>query len=208
MFKFLPDSLRGLLCVDRPMRLRQPSGAVTRHRPVESVVIGNRCFWTSFVCDVQNGHERKHFTTAHQGSGKKSTSSGRSPTSTQHHRAPLIDSHRLCYEPRPRCAVTTRLLLATCQRRCAGEAHKTQQGEDSMLVLLGYFLIAVGAGVGASGMVGYILASMLIRRYEKADRPVKVLSTGALPLDASDRSINPLAHSPVLKSACQIPGPV
>jgi hypothetical protein len=77
-----------------------------------------------------------------------------------------------------------------------------------MLVLLGYFLIAVGAGVGASGMVGYILASMLIRRYEKADRPVKVLSTGALPLDASDRSINPLAHSPVLKSACQIPGHV
>ena len=41
--------------------------------------------------------------------------------------------------------------------------------KDSMLVLLGYFVIAVGAGVAASGIIGYILASMLIRRYEKAD---------------------------------------
>ena len=38
-----------------------------------------------------------------------------------------------------------------------------------MLVLLGYFVIAVGAGVAASGIIGYILASMLIRRYEKAE---------------------------------------
>jgi hypothetical protein len=29
----------------------------------------------------------------------------------------------MCYQPRPRCAATTRLPLATCQRRCAGEAH-------------------------------------------------------------------------------------
>ena len=37
-----------------------------------------------------------------------------------------------------------------------------------MMVLLGCFIIAVGAGVAASGIIGYILASMLIRRYEKA----------------------------------------
>jgi hypothetical protein len=48
-----------------------------------------------------------------------------------------------------------------------------------MLVLLGHFLIAVGAGVAASGIIGYILASMLTRRYEKADRPIKISSAGA-----------------------------
>jgi hypothetical protein len=42
-----------------------------------------------------------------------------------------------------------------------------------MLVLLGYFLIAVSAGVAASGIIAYIVTSMLIRRYEKADRPLK-----------------------------------
>ena len=42
-----------------------------------------------------------------------------------------------------------------------------------MLVLLGYFVIAVGAGVAASGIIGYIVASILIRRYEKADPPLK-----------------------------------
>jgi hypothetical protein len=35
----------------------------------------------------------------------------------------LIDPAPLCYQPRPRCAATTRLPLATCQRRCADEAH-------------------------------------------------------------------------------------
>jgi len=39
---------------------------------------------------------------------------------------------------------------------------------------VGYFLVAVSAGVAASGIIGYILASMLIRRYEKADRPIKI----------------------------------
>jgi hypothetical protein len=39
-----------------------------------------------------------------------------------------------------------------------------------MLVLLGYFVIAVGAGVAASGVIGYFLASLLIRRYEPTDR--------------------------------------
>jgi hypothetical protein len=40
---------------------------------------------------------------------------------------------------------------------------KNKSGENSMLLLLGYFLIAVSAGVAASGIIGYILASMLIR---------------------------------------------
>jgi hypothetical protein len=59
-----------------------------------------------------------------------------------------------------------------------------------MLVLLGYFVIAVGAGVAASGIIGYILASMLIRRYEKADRPVKISSTGAA-------TIQPISYPPI-----------
>jgi len=42
-----------------------------------------------------------------------------------------------------------------------------------MLLLLGYFLVAVSADVAASGIIGYILVSMLIRRYERAERPIK-----------------------------------
>ena len=63
-----------------------------------------------------------------------------------------------------------------------------------MLVLLGYFVIAVGAGVAASGIIGYILASMLIRRYEKADRPINISSTGAT-------TIQPISCPPTLSPA-------
>jgi hypothetical protein len=98
---------------------------------------------------------------------------------------------------------------------------KTQQEENRMLVLVGYFFIAASAGFAASAIIGYILASMLIRRYEKADRPVKVLSTGAttiqhhpcahgielLPLDASDRQ-STTGPQPHLKSTSQILGAV
>jgi hypothetical protein len=63
-----------------------------------------------------------------------------------------------------------------------------------MLVLLGYFLIAVGAGVAASGIIGYILVSLLIRRYEKADRPVKIPSTSAT-------TIQPISYPPTLSPA-------
>jgi hypothetical protein len=48
--------------------------------------------------------------------------------------------------------------------------------KNNMMVLLGYFLIAAGAGVAASGIVGFILASLLFRRFEKADRPMKISS--------------------------------
>jgi hypothetical protein len=54
-----------------------------------------------------------------------------------------------------------------------------------MLVLLGYFVIAVGAGVAASGIIGYIVASILIRRYEKADPPLKIPSTSATTIQPS-----------------------
>jgi hypothetical protein len=39
--------------------------------------------------------------------------------------------------------------------------------KNNMSVLLGYFLIAAGAGVAVSGIVGLILAKLLIRRFEK-----------------------------------------
>jgi hypothetical protein len=58
-----------------------------------------------------------------------------------------------------------------------------------MSVLLGYFAVAVGAGVVASGIIGYILANMLIGRYEKADRHVKILSTSAT-------TIQPISYQP------------
>jgi len=121
-----------------------------------------------------------------------------------------IDPYLLCYQPRPRCAATTRLPLAPVK----------SHGENSLLVLLRYFVIAVGAGVAASGIIGYILASMLIRRYEKADRPFKT-SRGTtiqpisylpvpspapthaacieLPLDASDLNYRPTGPQAVPK---------
>jgi hypothetical protein len=43
-----------------------------------------------------------------------------------------------------------------------------------MLVLLGYFLIAVGAGVTTSAIIGFFLATLLVHRYEKADRPMRL----------------------------------
>jgi hypothetical protein len=42
--------------------------------------------------------------------------------------------------------------------------------KNNMLVLLGYFLIAAGAAVATSGIAGFILARLLIRRFDKAAR--------------------------------------
>jgi hypothetical protein len=68
-----------------------------------------------------------------------------------------------------------------------------RQGENSMLVLLGYFLIAVSAGVAASGIIGYILASMLIRRYERVDRPSKISSATTVQLYKSTSDLTVMA---------------
>jgi hypothetical protein len=40
-----------------------------------------------------------------------------------------------------------------------------------MMVLLGYFFIAVTAGVAASAIIGFILTNLLISRFQRADRP-------------------------------------
>ena len=45
-----------------------------------------------------------------------------------------------------------------------------------MMVLLGYFLVAGIAGVAASAMVGFVLSNLLIRRFEKADGPIRISS--------------------------------
>ena len=42
------------------------------------------------------------------------------------------------------------------------------------MVLLGYFLIAAIAGVAASAIIGLVLTNVLIRRFTKADRPIKI----------------------------------
>ena len=47
-----------------------------------------------------------------------------------------------------------------------------------MTVLLGYFLIAAIAGVVASAIVGFVLTNLLIGRFEKADRPIRISSIG------------------------------
>ena len=43
-----------------------------------------------------------------------------------------------------------------------------------MMVLLGYFFIAAITGVASSAMIGFVLAKLLIGRFEKADRPIRI----------------------------------
>jgi hypothetical protein len=45
-----------------------------------------------------------------------------------------------------------------------------------MMVLLGYLFIAVIAGVAGSGIIVFVLTKLLIGRFEKADRPIRVSS--------------------------------
>jgi hypothetical protein len=49
-----------------------------------------------------------------------------------------------------------------------------------MRVLLGYFLIAAIAGIAASAIVGLVLTNVMIRRFTKADRPIKVACTSEI----------------------------
>ena len=46
--------------------------------------------------------------------------------------------------------------------------------ESIMMVLLGYFVIAVVAGAAAVGLIGFVVSDLLIGRVRKADRPTKV----------------------------------
>ena len=45
-----------------------------------------------------------------------------------------------------------------------------------MSVLLGYFLIAAISGLAASAIIAFVLTRLLIARFEKADRPIRVSS--------------------------------
>jgi hypothetical protein len=45
-----------------------------------------------------------------------------------------------------------------------------------MMVLLGYFFIAAMAGVAASSIIGFVLTNVLINRFEKVERPIRILS--------------------------------
>ena len=44
-----------------------------------------------------------------------------------------------------------------------------------MLILLGYFLIAATVSVAASAIVGFVVTNLLVDRFTKADRPIKIL---------------------------------
>ena len=57
------------------------------------------------------------------------------------------------------------------------QAQDLTPEENIMMVLLGYFLIAAIAGIAASAIVGLILTNLVIRRFTKADRPIKVACT-------------------------------
>ena len=46
--------------------------------------------------------------------------------------------------------------------------------ESIMMVLLGYFVIKVVAGAAALGLIAFVVTNLLIRRFEKADKPTKV----------------------------------
>jgi hypothetical protein len=64
--------------------------------------------------------------------------------------------------------------LATCQRRCAGEAQESlRHGENIMTVLFGYFLIAAIAGVATSATIAFVLTSLVIARIDKG-RPSRI----------------------------------
>jgi hypothetical protein len=54
------------------------------------------------------------------------------------------------------------------QRRCAGEAQDLWRGENIMMVLLAYFLIAAVAGIAASAIAGYFLANVISRRFTRS----------------------------------------
>lgn len=46
--------------------------------------------------------------------------------------------------------------------------------KNIMLVLIGYFLIAATVSVAASAIVGLVLTNLLVGRFTKADRPIKI----------------------------------
>ena len=54
----------------------------------------------------------------------------------------------------------------TSLKDAAPARPKNFAGENIMMVLLGYFLVAVIAAVAASAMVGLVLTNLLIGRFE------------------------------------------
>lgn len=46
--------------------------------------------------------------------------------------------------------------------------------KNIMLVLIGYFLIAAAVSVAASAIVGLVLTKLLVDRFTKADRPIRI----------------------------------
>jgi hypothetical protein len=46
--------------------------------------------------------------------------------------------------------------------------------KNIMRVLIGYFLIAATVSVAASAIVGLVLTNLLVSRFTKADRPIKI----------------------------------
>jgi NhaP-type Na+/H+ or K+/H+ antiporter len=51
---------------------------------------------------------------------------------------------------------------------------RKEQAENSIMVLIGYFIIAAIAGIAVSAIIGFVLTNLMIRCFTKADRPIKI----------------------------------
>jgi hypothetical protein len=121
--------------------------------------------------------EPEHFTTRRQGGGKKCTSSGPQLDIDSAPKKHLIDPHPLWYQPRPRCAVTTRLPLAACQRRCAGEAQRRRYARHTTLACISRHRI---------GFLGFCFCLLIVAHALAAARQVTTSRHGEKHHDGSD----------------------
>jgi hypothetical protein len=72
MSELLPDSVRRLLCVDGPMRFRQPSVLVGCDYFIETIIPGFGSLWIVGVGDVRDSHGGAYpITNSRVGGGNK-----------------------------------------------------------------------------------------------------------------------------------------
>jgi hypothetical protein len=71
-------------------------------------------------------------------------------------------------------------------------------GENIMMIVLGYFLIAAAAAIATSAIIGYFLTKLLLRLLQTVDRSTR-LYRGNVPAFSAPR-ISPTPLSKVSKS--------
>lgn len=58
-----------------------------------------------------------------------------------------------------------------------------------MMVLVGYFLFAAIAGIAPSAIIGLVLTNLMVGRFEKADRPIKLSYKSGINEEAGTRKV-------------------